>query len=124
VDELPKVEALEPRAVLSIQRIVLEAITNTVRHSGAKRLRFAARQHGGHIEILIEDDGHGFDAAATPGGHGLASMRARAARLGGRIHIAAREGAGTTVRLLVPLQLPQDDSAEHEAITATAKPLW
>ncbi len=110
VDELPKVEALEPWAVLSIQRIALEAITNAVRHSGAKRLRFAARRSNDHVEILIEDDGRGFDAANTPAGHGLRSMRARAARLGGRIDIVSAPGSGTSVRLVLPLLLPRGDN--------------
>ncbi|MBI2317882.1 MAG: hypothetical protein HYU75_13035 [Betaproteobacteria bacterium] len=112
VDELPKVEALEPWAVLSIQRIALEAITNAVRHSGAKRLRFAASGAAQGIEILIEDNGRGFDTAVHPLGHGLRSMRARAERIGARIEVASKEGGGTCVRLLVPLLLPPEASAD------------
>lgn len=112
VDELPKVEALEPWAVLSIQRMVLEAISNSVQHSGAKRLRFAARRRAEDVEILIEDDGQGFDAANTPAGHGFRSMRARAERLGGGIEIISAQGGGTRVRLLLPLRLPQSDARD------------
>ena len=112
VDELPKFEALEPWAVLSIQRIVLEAINNVVQHAGAKQLHFTARQSGDNVEVLIEDDGRGFDEANTLAGHGLNSMRTRVERLGGRITIASAQGAGTTVRLLLPLKLPRGDAGK------------
>ena len=110
VDELPKIDALEPWAVLSIQRIALEAISNAVRHSGAIQLRFVARGSAQGVEILIEDNGKGFEAAKHLLGHGLRIMRARAERLGGRLEINSHPGRGTCVRLVLRLSLPRADT--------------
>jgi len=53
--------------------------------------------------VVIHDDGIGFDPALGRPGHlGLASMRERAARLGGRLDIASAPGRGTTITVTVP----------------------
>jgi signal transduction histidine kinase len=106
VGELPPVEALEPAAVLSIQRILLEAISNALQHSGARHIRLSARPNGERsIEIRVADDGAGYDAAAGRHGIGLGTMRARAHKLGAALEIASRRGEGTTVSLTIPCQL-------------------
>jgi signal transduction histidine kinase len=104
--ELPRVEALEPSAVLAIQRIVLEAISNAVQHAGARNIRLAARALGERaIEVRIEDDGAGYDAARPALGRGLVTMRERARVLRGSFDIASRPGAGTVVTLVLPVSL-------------------
>ena len=105
VGELPPVEALEPTAVFSIQRILLEAISNAVQHSGARHIRLSARPHGDRIEIQVADDGTGYETPAGHHGMGLGTMRARAQKLGAALEIASRRGEGTTVSLTIPCQL-------------------
>ena len=105
VGELPPVEALEPTAVFSIQRILLEAISNAVQHSGARHIRLSARPNGNHIEIQVADDGTGYEAPAGHHGMGLGTMQARAQKLGAALQIASRRGEGTTVSLTIPCQL-------------------
>lgn len=103
VEELPPVIGLDPSMVFSIQRILLEAITNVFKHSGAARLSVLACAAGRRdIEIRIEDDGCGFDASTPARGQGLANMYARAAQLGARIRIDSRPRHGTSVRLMIP----------------------
>jgi signal transduction histidine kinase len=82
-------------------RIVMEAMTNVVRHAGAHRctVRLACPQG---LDIEVEDDGAGIPAR-PPVGVGLNSMRERAAELGGHCVIGTREGAGTLVRARLPL---------------------
>ena len=81
--------------------IVLEAITNVLKHSGARNLRISARtRNGNEMEIAVEDDGVGFSPGTTTEGIGLANMRARAAHLGGQLQILSRPGGGTAVRLV------------------------
>jgi signal transduction histidine kinase len=94
--------------VFSLQRILLEAITNALRHSGARRLRFVARgRSGSRIEIRVEDHGCGFDPAQPVPGLGLANMRARAEKIGASIDIDSAPGRGTVVALVLPGALPR-----------------
>ena len=102
VEELPEVGNLKPSTVFALQRIVLEAITNALKHSGARLLRLSARASNGEVEVRIEDDGRGFDPSHTAAGLGLSNMRARARRIGARLDIQGHTGAGTTVRLAIP----------------------
>ncbi|MGH8633935.1 MAG: ATP-binding protein [Burkholderiales bacterium] len=107
VAELPQIRALEPTAVFALQRIVLEAVANALKHSRATRVRLSAQAAAnGGVEIRIEDDGRGFDPSQPATGLGLTNMRARAARIGVQLEISSRTGSGTMVRLLIPRLLP------------------
>jgi signal transduction histidine kinase len=81
-----------------------EAITNVIRHSGATEVRLGFRLVGNRLRLSIADNGRGL--AADPGargGNGLANMRVRLEKMGGRFEIASQPGRGTTVRFYVPL---------------------
>jgi signal transduction histidine kinase len=84
--------------------IVREALSNCVRHAGAKRGTLTARCHNGVMRIEVEDDGAGFDPAAKPGGHGLANMAARAQQIGAAYHLATAPGRGARVVIELPLE--------------------
>ena len=82
--------------------VVREALSNIVRHSGAKRATIAlVLQSSGEVVITIDDDGKGltFDEA-KPHHYGLAIMTERAYCLGGTIEVLPRRRGGTRVRLL------------------------
>jgi signal transduction histidine kinase len=111
VAELPTVEALDPSAVFTVQRAVLEAISNALKHSGAREIRLAALPKDEGIEIRIEDDGTGFDPARHGSGLGLGSMRARAERLGGRLEITSSADAGTIVIFTIPYTVAAEPAA-------------
>jgi signal transduction histidine kinase len=88
-----------------LYRLALEAITNAVKHAHATHIdvRLAAPAED-RLEITITDDGTGFDTdAAHPGHLGMTTMRDRAAAAGARMNIISAPGAGTTVRVTVPL---------------------
>jgi len=107
VAELPPLDGLEPAMVFSIQRIVLEAVANALKHSGAREIRVkAGSEPCGTVKICIEEDGRGFDAARPAPGLGLASMRARAERIGARLRIVSQEGRGTAIHLTIPAPGP------------------
>ena len=83
-------------------RIVTEAVTNTVRHASATRCEVRIDAVDGRFRIMVSDDGRGIDAAQSPGsGHGLETMRERAAELRGSLSVQA--GSGTTVTAELPL---------------------
>jgi signal transduction histidine kinase len=83
--------------------ILKEAVHNVARHAGARTVRIAVRVTSGRLELVIADDGRGFDVEAAHDGHGLASLRARAAALGAELHLDSTRGTGTTIRLSLPL---------------------
>jgi signal transduction histidine kinase len=92
-----------PRGVdLSAYRIVQEALTNTLKHSGAGHAEVTVRYHPDAVDLEITDDGRG-PAAGNGGGHGLVGMRERATLYGGELSAGAREGGGFVVRARLPL---------------------
>ncbi|MEW6426411.1 MAG: PAS domain-containing protein [Thermodesulfobacteriota bacterium] len=102
----------EPRPRLAsaretaIYRIAQEALTNAVRHAGARRISLSLLETGDSLLLKVEDDGRGFDPEATPGqdadaGLGLVGMRERAELLHARLRIDSSPGKGTTVTLRV-----------------------
>ena len=89
-----------------ILRIAEEALHNAVRHSGADSVSVLLRGEEGTVTIEVADDGRGFDPddPQLRSHHlGLTSMEERARDLGGSIALRSRPGAGTVVRLEVPL---------------------
>jgi len=90
-------------------RIVQEALTNVVRHAGARHVQVQLRSTGSRIEIGVWDDGRGFDVAEayqlarTGGSLGILGMKERAEHFGGKLHFESSLGAGTTVKASVPL---------------------
>lgn len=85
-----------------VLHIVSEALANIGRHSGARRAWVTLAQREGGFELRVDDDGSGLAAAEAPQGHhGIAIMRERARRLGGRLDIGPRPGGGTTLCLAV-----------------------
>ncbi len=91
-----------PAAVeVAAYRIVQEAVANCLRHAAAENCRVTLHINGSlHMEVT--DDGRGLSPAAMAG-VGLASMRERAAELGGACHVATAPGGGTRIVATFPL---------------------
>lgn len=87
---------------LHLHRILQEALSNVIRHSGATSAIVALRRVGDALELIVEDDGVGIAGAHQPG-LGTRSMRERAEAIGGTIEIGGARGVGTRVRVEVPL---------------------
>jgi signal transduction histidine kinase len=90
----------------ALYRIVQEALTNIVRHAQAARADVLLERRGDRVIVVIEDNGHGFDATAArfaQQGHlGLVGMQERAEMLGGSLVIESAVGTGTTIVVEVP----------------------
>ncbi|WP_277050744.1 sensor histidine kinase [Ruania albidiflava] len=88
---------------VALLRIAQSALANTVAHAGATRATITLTFLAGEVHLDLVDDGSGFDPADLPdgpgpeGGFGLASMRSRAAELGGTLVVESAPGAGTAV---------------------------
>jgi signal transduction histidine kinase len=92
---------LSPLVQTTMYRILQEALTNVARHAQARAVGVLLKHDGTTLELVIRDDGVGFDAAAAlekASGLGLHGMQERAALLGGSVEIGSRRGHGTTIR--------------------------
>lgn len=95
--------ALAPSADLSAYRVVQEALTNVLRHSGARRADVSLRWRPEELEVRVHDDGTGAVRLDLPsGGRGLLGLRERVGLLGGTVHAAPRPDGGFEVRALLP----------------------
>jgi signal transduction histidine kinase len=106
VVDLPSIPGLGPESVLQALRIVQEAITNVVKHAGARVITVrtgTTNGAGGNRAAFVEvrDDGGGMDLGRR-NGRGLTNMARRAAVLGGRVELDSGPG-GTAVRLWIPV---------------------
>jgi signal transduction histidine kinase len=84
--------------------VVKEALNNVLKHAQASEVSVAITESPGVLEIAIEDNGRGFDAATSAGsrpGDGLNNMRKRMAKIGGGFFFASLPGQGTKLRLTV-----------------------
>ena len=94
-----------PKSTTAIFRIVQEALVNVARHASASRVTVRLREIGGHLEVLVADDGIGVSDAqvADARSFGLLGMRERAHALGGQVTVRGDPGKGTSVLLTIDL---------------------
>ena len=96
-----------PEIVTLASRVVSEALANADAHAQAHVVEIRYAVTDTRLEITVADDGRGFDPATATGvedGHlGLTVMRERARGYGGDCEITSAPGAGTRVRLWIPL---------------------
>jgi PAS domain S-box-containing protein len=86
------------RVAVHLYRIAQEAVSNAVRHSGARNVRITLDQENGETVLRIEDDGKGLgNEAAQAGGMGLRTMRYRAGLIGGKLEVGPGPSGGTRV---------------------------
>jgi two-component system, NarL family, sensor histidine kinase UhpB len=97
-----------PPVAIALFRVTQEALTNIVRHSRATRADVVLESHDGVFELLVSDNGIGFDvedARSRPTASvGLFGMAERVALVGGTIDIHARKGAGSRIDVRVPVR--------------------
>jgi signal transduction histidine kinase len=95
---------LPSEAETTLYRVIQEALTNIVKHANAGRVSILLQRKSGGVVAVVEDDGVGFDPAATRADAlGLAGMRERVALVGGRLQVESASGAGTTLVAEVPV---------------------
>ncbi|MDF3299320.1 sensor histidine kinase [Streptomyces tropicalis] len=100
---------LPPATDLAAFRIVQEALTNVLRHSGSRHARLRLAREGGTLRLRVDDDGPATGGDAGGSGNGLAGMRERAAALGGTVEAGPRPGGGWRVRAELPLSPAEEE---------------
>jgi signal transduction histidine kinase len=97
---------LHPLIRDEVYRIGREALVNAVRHSGGEKIEVAIEYAATDVRVLVRDDGRGIDeqvlSTGRDGHWGLPGMRERAERIGARLKVWSRAGAGTEIELVVP----------------------
>jgi signal transduction histidine kinase len=99
-------ERLPEPVETTLYRVLQEALTNVWKHSAAKSVSVIVERHPEQVQLIVEDDGDGFDPDSddgTPGHFGLLGMRERVSLIGGTFNIESGSGQGTTLYVRVPL---------------------
>jgi len=86
-----------------VYRVVQEALTNCIRHAAPKRIDVRVRGTADALEVVIADDGVGFDPEGRPSGLGLRGIEERVRELEGTMTLRTAVGAGTTLTIRLPL---------------------
>lgn len=102
---------LDAQARIQVYRIVQEALTNVAKHAAADRVDISV-SGSDTVELVIRDNGRGFDTGRYRSGIGMANIRDRANLLHGNSEVRSRQGEGTTVRVTFPLQ-GQERKIDH-----------
>jgi signal transduction histidine kinase len=92
------------RTSMYIYRIVQEIYNNIVKHSLAKKSELVLNENNDNIELIVSDDGIGFDLdnARTSKSHGIRNIRERVNLLNGEIKIVSKKGEGTKISIIIP----------------------
>jgi len=98
-----RVVLLDRAVEYNLYRIAQEAVTNAVRHSGAKRINVCVEVCGEILRLQIEDDGTGLREGNMSEGVGLETMRYRAITIGGRLELTSLSPTGLRVSCEMPL---------------------
>ena len=104
-DELT--QSLSARAYVQTTRILREAVSNIIKHSGASRCSIRCLVSNGDFQLAIQDNGRGIPLeldGRLDRGHGMASMKHRAKQLQGQCLVESGPGYGTVIRLTLPLE--------------------
>lgn len=103
MERLPEISSVTPANALSILRILQEAVTNAIKHGPARRIAISASANAdGSATIRVENDGR--TTLGNGNGHGLASMKRRAAQLGGAVTLEPTQD-GMRLTLTLPATL-------------------
>jgi signal transduction histidine kinase len=118
VEALPPISPLSPQTVLQMQRILLEAFTNVLKHAQATQVVLHAHWRAGDppaVILQLLDDGIGFAGQPPPNmlrGHGLNNMHVRAASIGAALRVEPAPTRGTCLTLEWPIHTDKEPAIE------------
>ena len=118
-------DTLQPKLIITVYRIVQEALTNITRHAQATRVSISLECQDQELHLVIQDNGIGFPRvpqARRAGSFGLLGIRERVLMLGGRLTVGNARSGGARLTARVPLTLPPfpdvSDEDAHEPIAS------
>ena len=99
-------QTLSARAYVQTTRILREATSNIIKHSGASYCALRCQVADGDFQLIVQDNGEGISTEADARldrGHGMATMKQRAKQMQGQCLVESGPGFGTVIRLTLPL---------------------
>jgi two-component system sensor histidine kinase UhpB len=115
---------MDSAVALCLFRIAQEALRNGIAHGEARQLDVSLKRLGEDVELIVIDDGRGFDSTQfrNDGGLGLVSIEERACYVGGYVTIESQPGKGTLVRVRVPARTDGGWQGHAVQVPAVATP--
>jgi len=111
---------LPTHIVLHIFRIVQELLFNAIKHAGAGEILIQVIRNPDDLEIMVEDDGRGYDTTMARKGMGTENVAARVNYLKGEISVHSEPGVGTTTTITIPMpERPESEAQEDGAENGT-----
>ncbi|MCK4562630.1 MAG: histidine kinase, partial [Flavobacteriaceae bacterium] len=89
---------------IQVFRIIQELLTNCIKHANSTKVIIQFSEYEQILNVIVEDDGKGFDMKKTPFGFGLKNVTKRIKKIGGTIEIDATLGLGSSIILNIPLK--------------------
>jgi signal transduction histidine kinase len=123
IGDLPSADFCPPSMQEGVFRIAQEAFANIARHARAHTVWFTLLQQQNTLQMIIRDDGQGFDVQHQHRGMGVANIQERALAFNGYTNIESSPGQGTTVHVTIPLLLSQETKLEQAQRNHTARQL-
>jgi signal transduction histidine kinase len=112
-------QSLRPVIRDEVYSIGREALVNSFRHSGARRIEVELEYAATQLRVLVRDDGCGIDLQVLQSGRdghwGLSGMRERADRVGAKLRVLSQSGTGTEVELCVPAGIAFESHSSSSA---------
>lgn len=88
----------------SLYRIIQEQLTNIIKHADAKKIDILVNVNRDHLQLLIRDDGKGFNQQLISDGIGLSNIKRRAEMFSGTLAIITSPGAGCEIKVQIPIR--------------------
>ncbi len=98
-----KLNSLDPTVKLALYRIIQEQVNNIIKHAEAGSVLVELRYIADTIQLIVEDDGIGFDPDQYQPGIGLSNINRRVKHLGGDCRVHSLPGEGCQLKILIPL---------------------
>jgi len=103
---------LEKDQMLAIYRILQEQLNNIIKHADATEVHICLSQMEGQTQLVIRDNGKGFDFEENWGGIGFNNMRSRTKVFGGNMQIVSSPGEGCVVTISIPQAVSEEIAAK------------
>jgi signal transduction histidine kinase len=87
---------------MNIHRVIQEAIHNSLKHANPTQISVDVSQKLRSLQIIIYDDGNGFDISSIDFGNGLNNMKKRAQEINAQFYLDSEPGVGTSVSVMLP----------------------
>jgi PAS domain S-box len=100
--EKDKLNNLSQQQQLALYRIVQEQFNNIIKHAEASKVSVELTGNNDLVNLLIRDDGKGFDPKAKRQGVGLSNILSRIELFDGKLEVIAAKGSGCTLKVLLP----------------------